>query len=219
MSNVSFLDQLNLRPAEKRIVFVILVVVFFALNYFMVWPHFNDWAKIRGELDTTRVKFGEQTKEIVMDLDPTNGYKKQLARLEREQKGGVSQVFDEALLLQKTVAAQAPRCGVDIGSRVPGASLPNTNEFFDEQTLQISFEAGESNLVNFLYDVGNDPSMVRVRELRLDPIDPGRYKLRGSILLAANDEKRAAASAPAPQPNNPRKRTNAPPGALPRTKT
>jgi len=143
--------------------------------------------------------------------------------------------------LQKTVGAQAPRCGVDISSRVPGASQ-KTNEFFDEQTLQITFEAGESNLVNFLYNVGNDPSMVRVQELRLDPVDPGRYKLRGTILLAANYEKRAqpaaaakapfqsGAKAPAPGAGGPqakgpgnlpggRRVTNAPPGALNRTKT
>ena len=237
MNNLSFLDQLNLRPAEKRVVFVIVVVVFFVLNYWMVWPHFGDWARIRKQLDATRGKIHDETAEIVRDVDSTNGYKRQLAKLEREQKGGVSKVFDEALLLQQTVAAQAPKCGVDISSRVPGAPTANTNEFFDEQTLQITFEASESNLVDFLYNVGNDPSMVRIRELRLDPVDPGRYKLRGSILLAANYEKRAlptqpksafqpgakpapATAQPNPVPKGPllKKNTNAPPGAALRTK-
>jgi hypothetical protein len=238
MNHGSFLDNLNLRPTEKRIIFVITVVVFFVLNFVLVWPHFSDWGRIKKELDTTTGKFRAETNEIGRDVDPTNGYKKQLAKLEREQKGGVSQVYDEALLLQKTVGAQAPKCHVDISSRTPGTSLPSTNEFFDEQTLQITFEAEESNLVNFLYNVGNDPSMVRIRELRLDPVDPGRYKLRGTILLAANYEKRALpAAAPKPsfQPgakptpggppakapgNGPalKKNPNAPPGALPRTK-
>jgi hypothetical protein len=189
-------------------------------------------------LDNTTGKFRSETNEIGRDVEPTNGYKKQLAKLEREQKGGVSQVYDEALLLQKTVGAQAPKCGVDIASRTPGASLPSTNEFFDEQTLQITFEAAESNLVNFLYNVGNDPSMVRIRELRLDPVDPGRYKLKGTILLAANYEKRALPVAPAkpafqsgakpvpgaPQPKTPgaaptvKKNPNAPSSAVPRKK-
>ena len=241
MNNTSFLDQLNLRPAEKRVVFVIIVVLFFVFNYVWVWPHFGDWGKIRGDLNTTRGKIADETKEILRDFDATNGYKKQLAHLEREQKGGVSQVFDESLLLQKTVGAQAPRCGVDISSRTPGAPTQNTNEFFDEQTLSITFEAGESNLVNFLYNIGNDPSMVRIRELRLDPVDPGRYKLRGSILLAANYEKRTPPPAEAKGPfqsavkapadaaktgaakpatgNAAVRKTNAPPGALTRKKT
>ena len=243
MNNVSFLDQLNLRPNEKRILFVIIVVVFFVLNYWLVWPHFGDWARIRKQLDTTRESFRDQKAEIVRDVDATNGYKRQLAKLEREQKGGVSQVFDEALLLQKAVAAQAPKCGVDISSRVPGAPSASTNEFFDEQTLQIAFEAGESNLVSFLYNVGNDPSMVRIKELHLDPVDPGRYKLKGTLLLAANYEKRppppasattkpgvqpgakpAASALPSPLSKGPLLQKNnqnapAPPGAAQRKKT
>jgi hypothetical protein len=241
MKGKSFLDQLNLRPAEKRVVFVIIVVLFFVFNYVWVWPHFGDWTKIRSDLDVTRAKTADETKEIVHDFDATNGYKKQLAKLERQQKGGVSAVFDESLMLQKTIGAQAPNCGVDISSRTPGAAQ-NTNEFFDEQTLSITFEAGESNLVNFLYNVGNDPSMVRIRELRLDPVDPGRYKLRGSLLLAANYEKRTPPSAEAKAPFQPgakpasgpaapgtkpksgtvpnaRKVTNAPPSATTRNKT
>ncbi|HWD17858.1 MAG TPA: hypothetical protein VHB20_01155 [Verrucomicrobiae bacterium] len=198
MKNTTFLDQLNLRPQEKRIVFAIMVIVFLVLNIVMVWPHFSDWGRIKKELDATSGKLRAQTNEIGRDVEATNGYKRQLAHLERDQKGGISQVFDEALQLQKTVSAQASKCGVDIINRSPGtASTAATNDFFDEQILNITFQAEETSLVNFLYNVGNDPSMVRIREIHLDPADAGRFKLKGSIMLAANYQKRAPAPAPA----------------------
>ncbi len=90
--------------------------------------------------------------------------------------------------------------GVDINSSAAGPAALSTNEFFDEQTLVVTFEAQESNLVNFLYNVGNDPSMVRIRELRLNPADTGRYKLKGTLLLAANYEKHTPVAPAAAQP-------------------
>ncbi len=98
------------------------------------------------------------------------------------------------------VNAQAPKCGVEIFSSTPGVNKETTNQFFDERTLSLSFEAGESNLVTFLYNIGNDPSMVRVRQLQLGPADAARYKLKGSMLLAANYEKH-----PPPPPAAPAK--------------
>src|SRR5581483_244860 len=197
--NNSFLDQLNLRPQEKRIIFVIGVIVFVVLYVVMVMPHFGDWGRLKRDLEKTRKEYREDTNEIGRDVDVTNGYRKQLAKLEREQKGGVSQ-FDPALQLQLAVNAQAPKCGVEIFSSTPGMNKESTNQFFDERTLSLSFEAGESNLVSFLYNIGNDPSMVRVRTLQLGPADAARYKLKGTMLLAANYEKR-----PPPPPAAPAK--------------
>ena len=42
-----FIDSLNLRPQEKRLLGVIGVVVFLALNWIFVWPHFRDYARMR----------------------------------------------------------------------------------------------------------------------------------------------------------------------------
>lgn len=196
--NNSFLDQLNLRPQEKRIIFVIGVIVFAVLYVVMVMPHFSDWSQIKRQLNKTRTDYRAETNEIGKDADPVNGYRKRLAKLEREQKGGVSQ-FDPALQLQMAVNAQAPKCDVDIFTRVPGSGASqSTNQFFDEQTLSLSFAAGESNLVSFLYNIGNDPSMVRIRELHLSPADAGRYKLRGTMVLAADYEKHPVVAAPPP---------------------
>jgi Tfp pilus assembly protein PilO len=203
--NNSFLDQLNLRPQEKRIIFVIGVIVFVVLYVVMVLPHFSDWGRLKRDLEKTRKEYRDQTNEIGRDADVTNGYRKQLAKLEREQKGGISQ-FDPALQLQMAVNAQAPKCGVEIFTSTPGSGKEaEANQFFDERTLSLSFEAGESNLVSFLYNIGNDSSMVRVQQLQLGPADAQRYKLKGSMLLAANYEKRpppppAAAPEPAKGP-------------------
>ena len=38
----SFIDKLNLRPGEKRLVYIIGLVVFLLFNYFFVWPRFGE---------------------------------------------------------------------------------------------------------------------------------------------------------------------------------
>ena len=51
-------------------------------------------------------------------------------------------------------------------------------------------------MVNFLFNVGNDPSMIRVHELTLKAADANRYRLKGEAILTAN-YSRQPSSAPA----------------------
>jgi len=197
MSNPSFLDQLNLRPQEKRIIFVIIIVVFLVLNIVMVWPHFSDWSHIKQELKLTTDKVHSQAAEIDMDRDATNGYKRQLAKLERDQKGGVSQSTDGALALQRTVNVNASRFNINVPAATPGTTTSGTNDYFEEKTLRLSVQGNETNLVNFIFNVGSDSSMIRIREMHLSPLDAGRFQLKADMLLAANYEKRAVVAAPA----------------------
>jgi Tfp pilus assembly protein PilO len=200
--NNSFVDQLNLTPQERRIVVVIAAVVFVVLNYLLVWPHFHDLAQVKRQLQETRETMLKWDKEILKDVDPsTNGYKKQLSILQRQQGGGIG---SQQIQLQKTVWDQATKTGVNVGE-VKAVSLghPETNEFYEEQSVKISFESMEAQLINFLFNVGNDPAMIRVRELNLRTADANRYRLKGDAILSANYAKqqpKAVAPPPAKTP-------------------
>jgi Tfp pilus assembly protein PilO len=190
----SFLDQLNLTPQERRIVVVIAVVVFVVLNLLLVWPHFGDLKRVRQQLEQTRNTMKDWNAEILKDVEPANGYKKQLAQLERQQGGGI---VNEQVQLQRTVSDQAKKTGVMVDDTRPvNAAHPETNEFYEEQSVKISFACQEDQLVNFLVNVGNDPAMIRVRELTLRAADANRYGLKGDAILSANYARQAPKTAP-----------------------
>jgi hypothetical protein len=190
----SFLDQFNLSAQERRVVVVIAVVVFVILNLLLVWPHFSDLSRVRQQLDDTRRKMQDWNKAILLDVNPTNGYKVQLQKLERQQGGAI---MSQQIQLQTTIYRQASRSGVNVDNYTPYAAGHSTNAFFEEQAEKITFESQESQLIGFLFNVGNDPSMIRVRELNLKPSDANRYRLRGDAILTASYTKQPAA-APAP---------------------
>ena len=52
-----FLDQLNLRPNERRVVVVVGLVLFIMLNLWLVRPRFHDWGMYKGELQKSRSIF------------------------------------------------------------------------------------------------------------------------------------------------------------------
>jgi hypothetical protein len=193
--NTSFLDQLNLTPQERRIVVAIAVVVFVVLNLLLIWPHFGDLKRVRQQLDDTRNTMTTWNVEIGKDVDPsTNGYKNKLKTLERQQGGGIG---SQQIQLQKSIYDQAMKTGVNVGEYRPVSSAGvSSNEFYEEQSLKITFECQESQLVNFLFNVGNDPAMIRVRELNLHAADANRYGLKGDAFLSANYAKQQPKAAP-----------------------
>ena len=213
--SASFLDQLNLTPQERRIVVIIGVVVFVVLNMLLVWPHFKDLHQVRMQLNETRATIIKENKEITLDVEPLNGYKAELHKLERQQGGGI---VNQQVQLQRSVSDQAIKTGVSVDEIRPLVSAsPDTNKFYTEQSVKISFESQESQLVNFLFNVGNDPAMIRVRELNLKTADANRYRLKGDAILTANYAK---APPPAPKPAAPAGKTPAvapkpPSGAAP----
>jgi hypothetical protein len=194
----NFLDQLNLTPQERRIVVGIGMVLVIVLNLLFVWPHFSEWGKIRKQLASMRSDIEKYNKEIVLDTNPTNGLQKQLAKLVRQEGAGV---MNEQVKLQSTIMTQARKTGVNVANYNPGGARPQTNEFFEEESIRITIDSQEPQLINFLYNIGNDPAMIRVSELDLTPQDQNRYRLRGYVTFIANYAKRAPASAkPAAKP-------------------
>jgi hypothetical protein len=80
-----------------------------------------------------------------------------------------------------------------------------TNQFFLEKSQSVSVQAGEQQLVDFLYNLGAGNSQIRVRDLSLRP-DPARQQLLVQVKLVASYQKKtlsrtAAAGHPAPATN------------------
>jgi hypothetical protein len=195
--NNTFLDQLDLTPQERRIVVAIGLVLIVVLNFLFVWPHFSEWSKIRVDLARIHSDMEKYNKQIALDTDPHNGLQKQVAKLVRQEGSGV---MDNQIQLQNTIYTQARRTGVNVGNYNPGGQHPQTNDFFEEETIKISIDSQEPQLVDFLYNIGGDPAMIRVSELDLSPQDQNRYRLKGFITLTANYAKKAPTPAPAAAP-------------------
>ena len=195
----NFFDKLNLRPNERRIVIVVGVVVFIVLNAWVVWPHFNDASNSLKMIDKGRRDWTNEVELINKDTRP-GGTRAQINALMREEGGDLDASQSTEIQLTRKVQEKAPQYGVTVIQYrdVQNTATGNTNQFFEERSQSISFQSGESNLVNFLYDMGNDPAMIRVRELHLKPADQNRYRLAGDMLLSANFQKKQSAPAAAP---------------------
>ncbi|HEY3856090.1 MAG TPA: hypothetical protein VGO67_17000 [Verrucomicrobiae bacterium] len=186
------LEQLNLTPQERRIVVGIGMVLIVVLNLLFVWPHFSEWGKLQKQLAAMRSDIEKFNKEIALDTNPTNGLQKQLAKLVRQEGAGVA---DVQIQLQSTIINQAHKAGVNVANYIPGSAGPQTNEFFERETARITFDSQEPQLINFLYNIGNDPAMIRVSEIDLGPQDQNRYRLKGAVTFIANFKKPPPAAA------------------------
>jgi Tfp pilus assembly protein PilO len=195
----TFIDSLNLRPAEKRIIVVIAVVAFVVLDLLFVQPQFKAYGNIKRQLDLTRQAIANRSAMIEMDNNPTNGYKRQLEQLRKGEGNSSATNYSGEIQLQTTVHRKAVEAGVNVSQYDPvnlvHLGTNAASQFFESQSIRISVEAREENLVNFLYSVGNDPAMIRVRELDLKPVEPNRYQLKGMITLTADYKKSDKAAA------------------------
>jgi Tfp pilus assembly protein PilO len=175
----------NLRPHERRLLFVVLAVVFVVINVALVWPRFGDWEEVRAGLEKARQKRAEYQAEI----DRIRTYQRQI----RELEGQGSAVLPEAqaLDLLRTIQAKAREARVIITqtrAATPVSAASRTNSFFSEQAINIVITTGTEELIDFLYAIGTGPSMIRVRDMNLTPDTP-HYKLVGKLTLVASYQK------------------------------
>ena len=111
---------------------------------------------------------------------------------------------DQAINFMRTIQAQAAASGVGIGSITRARSTHTNDAFFVEQVQNINVVATDEQLVDFLYKLGSGASMIRVRDLELQPDGP-RQHLNANIRLVASYQKnptapgRAAVSKSQPQ--------------------
>lgn len=189
------LDRLNLRPAEKRLVVVVSMALFVVLNWWFVFPHFSDWARVQARMEKARRTLVRYEREIAN----TNSVARAVKQMESE---GYSIPAEEQFLhFSSTREAVAQQSGVNIGQA--SKITTRTNQFFLELTQNISLQTKEAELVNFLYSLGSSNSLIRVRDLSLRPDQP-RYNLNATVKLAASYQKKqsgARAAAPKLQAN------------------
>lgn len=171
----------QLRPAERRLAVVVIVIVLLLLNWWYIWPHFSDWGNAQGKTDQA-----QQTLKRYQDaIAQTPNYERQLKKF--ESQGAVVAPEDQAVDMMHTVSEQSGHTGAAIVSM--SRSMTHTNNvFFVEQVQTINVMATDEQLVDFLYGLGNDPAMIRVRDLELQPDGP-RQKLNATIQLVASYQK------------------------------
>jgi Tfp pilus assembly protein PilO len=191
-----YLDRLNLRPFEKRLVVVVAVVLFVVLNAWFVVPHFSD-------LSRSQERKAEALKKLQrwqVEVDQLPKYRSGIASL----IGGTLEVppEDQQNEFSKTILDKQVQSGVtgQGGGRNPTI---RTNEFFLELSQNITVVSDEPQLVDFLYKLGGSDSLIRVRGLTLKPKDPAaRHQLQADITLVAsyqkNPPKKPAPAARAP---------------------
>ena len=210
------LESLNLRPQEKRVLVAIAVVVFVVLNLVLVVPRFKDYGKLKKDLAATRDSIFRYNDVIRKDTNSEDGYQKVLRDLSKAPEGKVSTT---EIQVEQTGTREAAANGIFIQQITP-ASFQNiglsgqSDKFFTRQSVRATLLATEDALVKFLYDVGNDPAMIRVWELQLNPADNNRYKLNASVLLTADYQKEVPTNAapvkPAALVKTPQGPTNVP---------
>jgi hypothetical protein len=190
-------DSLNLRPQEKRIIVVIAIIVFVVLNLVLVFPHFKDYGIYQKQLLDTRGAILKDKRVIELDNKP-GGLKEQLAQL---QNGNGGVIASTPIELQKTITDQATGVFIQTsGGVTPTRIGPESlaDKFFESESIHMVVQAAEEPLVKFLYNVGNDPAMIRVRELELHPLDNNRYKLNAAITFTADYQRTVAPKKAAP---------------------
>ncbi|MGA2028773.1 MAG: hypothetical protein ABSG87_01690 [Verrucomicrobiota bacterium] len=170
----------QLRPLERRLAVGVLVVLFLVLNFVFVWPHFGDLSKLRLRENDARQKL----KLYQTAITQSAAYETQVKNLENQ--GEFVAPEDQAINFMRTIQAQAAASGVSIANY--SRSMTHTNEFFTEQTQNINVIANDGQLVDFLYKLGSGASMVRVRDLELQP-DGSHQHLDANIQLIASYQK------------------------------
>ena len=188
----STLDKLNLSAGERRLLVIVLVAVIAVLNFWLVTPHiFNgDLGIAQNQLAGARATLAKYEAEIAKEKD----YRRRLREL--EGAGATVATAEQALQLLRAVQTQAALSGVavlSIDSRgKTGPSKPT--DFFEEQTVTLTANTGDAEIIDFLYKLGSGTSLIRVRDMTLGP-DATQYKLNGTLTLTESFQKAAPARA------------------------
>jgi Tfp pilus assembly protein PilO len=175
----------QLRPLERRFAVGVLVILFLVLNWVFIWPHFSDWGNLQRRGDDARRKL----KLYQTAVAQTSTYEAQVKSL--ESSGDVVPLEDMAVNMLRTIQSQSAQSGVGIVNT--SRQITHTNDaFFVEQVQNINVIGDDKQLVDFLYKLGSGASMIRVRDLELQP-DAAKQHLNANIRLVASYQKNATA--------------------------
>ncbi len=196
----------RLSSMERWFVILVIIGVFFVVNFIFILPRFNDWGALKnrlGEAQSDKQKFETMIAQI-----PT--FSNQIAQLESENSAVPQE--DQAINFLSAIQNQAAQSGVTL---VANTRQPErTNQFFLERAQSLTTQSGEAELVNFLYNLGVGNSQIRARSLSISR-DPSQTQLKATITLIASYQKKPPTRAtPAPRPATAPKQTS-PAGASP----
>jgi hypothetical protein len=183
MSN--FVQKLNLRPQELRLVVFVALAVCVLLHFWLIHPHFKDWNKTQFDLEKARRNLASYQSEIAKTPQAQD-------RLKTLESQGTNILAEEqATRLISTIYAQASQKKVMVAGVQPRPKTTGkTNDFFDEQIVSVTLNpTGDKDLVDYLVALGADDSMIRVQEMTLRP-DPTQTKLIGTLILVASYQKK-----------------------------
>ena len=171
----------QLRPFERRVAIGIVVVVFLVLNYVFIWPHFSDWGNLSRRRDTARNKL----KLYQTVVAQTDACQKQVNSL--QSQGEFVALENQGVNMLRNIQTQSAQSGVSIVNN--SRQITHTNDaFFVEQVQNINVTADDGKLVDFLYKLGSGASMIRVRDLEMQP-DGTKQHLVANIRLVASYQK------------------------------
>ena len=170
----------HLRPLERRLAVGVVVVLILVLNFVFIWPHFSDWSQLQTRLKNARATLASYQVTIAQ----ATNYQAQVKSLEGQ--GEFVAREDQAINFMRAIQSQSAESGVGIVST--SRQTTRTNEFFVELMQNINVIATDQQLVDFLYKLGSGASMIRVRDLELQP-DPVHQHLNANIRLVASYQK------------------------------
>ena len=174
-----YFDQL--RPLERRLVVGAAVVFALVLNGVFIWPHFSDWGNLRNRLDEAHRKL-KLYQAAVAQIPALQADVKKF-----ESEGEFVAPEDQGINFMRAIQSQSAQS--QVGIQNISRQLTHTSDaFFVEQVVNINVLATESQLVDFLYKLGSGSSMIRVRDLELQP-DALHQRLNANIKLVASYQK------------------------------
>jgi hypothetical protein len=176
----------QLRPLERRLAVGVLVVFILVLNWVFIWPHFSDWSNLRRRLDVAQQKL----QLYQTTISQASNYQAQVKGF--ESQGEFVAPEDQSINFLRTIQSQALASQVQLGNSSRQTTRTN-DAFFVQQIQNINVTATDEQLVDFLYKLGSDVSMIRVLDLELQP-DPPRQKLNANIKLVASYQRNAPAN-------------------------
>ncbi len=178
-SNESIFDKLNLSSGERRLVMAVVVVLVLALAW-MVWGMIPSPGVTQNKITKAQTQLNSFTNEI----SKISHYKTTIQTL--EGLGSAVIPIEQEVNMRRAINNLTAANGVRVTRT--GRMTTKTNDFFLEKTLRIDFSSKESDIVNFLWKLGGNDSMVRVSEMRVRP-DKNRFKLDGWMNLTASYQK------------------------------
>ena len=184
------LDYLGVKPQERRSVIFLLIGFFVVGN--VVWlflgPELIELRKSRDDLLGKNVLLagvGTRLKDVKTELKTLRGLDdtKDVTSLDHAQK------------LMKMVETKARRSGWNITRTRGSQGSARGNKEFDEYKRTISFQSGMIELVDFLKNVSEEQSMIRVSDMKILPTPDRRY-LKVDLTFIASFPKAEIESKP-----------------------